>query len=121
MEVLDQEDKSNKIKIQRLKILNLVVILAAFLIILYAINSIINEYKTTVDNPWFSAEAWVLYNHGTGINFCLVLLIGLIPTLYFRLIKLYLISTLCMLSFTIIGFSIMHQVKFYEIFQDFIY
>jgi len=56
----------------------------------------------------------VIFKNGASINVVCFLLAGLVPAIYLRVRRKYMISTLCILLFLIVGFLLKDSVKIYE-------
>jgi len=56
----------------------------------------------------------VIFKNGVSINVVCFLLAGLLPAIFLRVRKKYIISTFCILLFLIAGFLLKDSVKIYE-------
>jgi hypothetical protein len=62
----------------------------------------------------FLPKYTVIYTNGGGINVMCFLLGGLIPAIFLRMKKQYLISTICIIVFFLVGLILKNSLNIYE-------
>lgn len=111
-EPLDKKLEETKVPSNGFKQLNTVLLSLSTVIVLFAYLSVWST-EMSMTSPWLPKYT-AYYINGALINYAVIQLGGLIPALFLRVKKHYLISSVCIISFILAASILKNHVKIYE-------
>ena len=111
-EPLDQKVNKAKVPSDGFKQLDTVLLSLSVVIVLFAYLSVWST-EMSMTSPWLPKYT-AYYLNGALINYAVIQLGGLIPALFLRVKKHYLISSVCIISFILAASILKNYVKIYE-------
>ena len=112
--MLRAERKENSILWKWINLISVILILIALVLLVLKI-----WYDSKLMISPLLPKYTVIYTNGVGINVMCFLLGGLIPAIFLRIRREYLISTICIIAFFITGLFLRHILSLYEHFYGF--
>lgn len=117
IEPLDRNENSEIKLADPAKVLNTVLLFLPFVLILFAVWSVWNT-KQSLSSPWLP-EYTAYYMNGALINFAVIQSGGIIPALFLRWRKQYMLSSSCIILFIIAAMTLKQTLNFYPHFYGF--